>query len=193
MIPALILGAGQSTRMGRAKLTLPWDETTVLGHILDTYAEAGAGPIVVVTGGHREAVMEAATGRDVSFAHNADFHRGEMLRSIQIGLRNLLEQPYHACLVTPGDLPAIKVQTVREVIAAGSGSGSLIVPSFKMRRGHPVMLGRAYWEELMAMDEGLSLRNFLNQHQERIQYVLVEDEGMFFDLDTPQDYAALKP
>lgn len=193
MIPALILGAGQSTRMGRPKLALPWEETTVLGHILDTFSTAGAAPLVVVTGSHRDAVIDAAAGRDVSFVHNVDFLRGDMLRSIQIGLHALLEGSYQACLLAPGDLPAIKAQTVRDVIEAGSGLESLVVPSYKMRRGHPVMLGRVFWEELLSMNEGSSLRTFLNRHQERIQYVLVEDEGMFFDLDTPEDYAALKP
>src|SRR5271169_5888923 len=45
-----ILAAGESRRMGRPKLCLPWGQTTILGHILNQWREAGAEKILVVHG-----------------------------------------------------------------------------------------------------------------------------------------------
>ena len=61
MITALILAAGQSKRMGKPKMLLPWGETTVLGQVIATFKAAGADDVLVVTGGVREQV-EALVG-----------------------------------------------------------------------------------------------------------------------------------
>ena len=51
MIPALVLAAGRSSRMGRAKATLPLDgEDTFLTRIVRTFLEAGVDDVVVVVG-----------------------------------------------------------------------------------------------------------------------------------------------
>ena len=51
MIAAVILAAGESKRMGRPKMALPWGRTTVLGQVLTTYRSAGVQEVLVVTGG----------------------------------------------------------------------------------------------------------------------------------------------
>ncbi len=50
-IAAIVLAAGNSSRMGRPKLSLPWGNTTVLGRVVATFSEAGIKDIIVVTGG----------------------------------------------------------------------------------------------------------------------------------------------
>jgi len=193
MIPALILGAGRSRRMGRPKLALAWGNTTVLGHVLDRYSAAGAAPIFVVTGAHQQQVREAAGARKVQFVHNPDYEMGDMLRSIQVGLRRLQQGPYEACLLAPADLPAIAVSTIERVLSACGERGELIIPSYEMRRGHPICIGRNYWQELLDMQEDESLRMLINRHSDAIRYVMVEDDGMHSDLDTFDDYLRLKP
>ncbi len=59
-ISAILLAAGQSRRMGRPKLILPWGDTTVLGQVVATFAAAGIEDILVVTGGARDADRRAA-------------------------------------------------------------------------------------------------------------------------------------
>ncbi len=44
----IILGAGASSRMGRAKLLLPWGDTTIIGQIIRQWRELGIGQITVV-------------------------------------------------------------------------------------------------------------------------------------------------
>jgi CTP:molybdopterin cytidylyltransferase MocA len=59
VIPALILAAGESRRMGgrpKALLWLPHDDNTFLGRIVDTLRSASLEEIVVVTGAHHEEI-----------------------------------------------------------------------------------------------------------------------------------------
>jgi CTP:molybdopterin cytidylyltransferase MocA len=113
----LILAAGQSRRMGSAKLTLPWrDGRTVIEAVVRALRAGGVGRIVVVVGGDRASVESALAGSQVEFVENPGFADGEMLGSIQIGLRGLGAEPL-AALLAPGDLPAL-LQSTRALIEA---------------------------------------------------------------------------
>jgi molybdenum cofactor cytidylyltransferase len=191
---ALILAAGRSTRMGRPKLALPWKgDRTIIAQVVATFKAGGAEPIVVVTGGHRIAVEAALKGEAVITVHNERFVQGGMLRSIKVGLRALAEREARAVLICPGDLPVLEVDTVSALIRAWEGGeGALIAPSYRMQRGHPVLIGRAYWEEIQELPVGSSLRAFLGEHEGRIAYVVVEDPGIRRDLDTPEDFRRVR-
>jgi molybdenum cofactor cytidylyltransferase len=57
-----------------------------------------------------------------------------------------------------------------------------------MRRGHPVLIGRPQWQDVLGLREGETLRNFLRRKADQIDYVVVDDPGVIQDLDTPEDY-----
>ena len=78
-ITALILAAGQSKRMGRPKMLLPWGETTVLGQVIETIQRAGIADILLITGGAREEVDVIAEKYGTQTVFNEDFANGEML------------------------------------------------------------------------------------------------------------------
>jgi len=192
LIPALILAAGVSSRMGKPKLALPWGGTTVLGHVLDLYRRAGADPLYVVTGGDEEMVRKAAGKRAVWFLHNPSYDTGEMLGSIQVGLQGLVAGMWNGCLLAPADLPALQSSTISALLATYRDEGSLLVPSYRRRRGHPVLIGRDHWPEILALEPGQNLRTFFDNHTGEIVYVNVDDAGIRVDMDTPEDYRHLK-
>lgn len=192
MITAIILAAGQSKRMGRPKMLLPWSKTTVLGQVIDIFKAAGIEDIIVITGGAREEV-EALVGVSARTAFNLDFAQGEMLGSIQVGLTELSAE-VEAVLIGLGDQPQVQERSVRLVVDEYAKSGaSLIVPSFQMRRGHPWLVARSLWEEILRMRYPETLRDFLNRHATDIHYVEINDPGILKDLDTPEDYLKSKP
>lgn len=201
MIAAVILAAGQSQRMGRPKLNLPWGETTVIGQVVNVLGKSGVEELVVVTGGAQAAVQEALRGQlqegpykdKLRLVYNELFERQEMLTSFQCGLR-ALGDPITAALVCLGDQPQIEPSVVEGLLDAyRHTSAALIVPSYRMRRGHPWLLGRAFWREVLALGPQDSLRDFLNRHQRDINYLEVDTESVLMDLDTPADYRAARP
>jgi len=189
---AVVLAAGLSRRMGRFKLTLPWGgpegARTVIGQVAATLAAAGLGEVVVVTG-HRAAEVEAAlAGTAARCVFNPDYATGEMLTSIQVGLRALAGRA--AALLCLGDQPQMAADTVQAVLAAGQAAGwqKIIIPSFQMRAGHPILLPAWLWGEILACRS--TLRDVLAAHRPQTSYLTVETATILADLDTPEDYAA---
>jgi len=195
MISAIILAAGESKRMGQPKMLLKWGKTTVLEHVISVFANAGVENIVVVTGAAREdveaAISQLKNDHPVRSVFNEGFLTGEMLSSIQCGLRELRDGVSRAALIALGDQPQVRVGSVRRVREMFKETGNpLVVPSYHMRRGHPWLAEESLWDEILAMRAPQTPRDFLNSHADQINYVEVDDEGILADLDTPEQYQA---
>jgi molybdenum cofactor cytidylyltransferase len=190
MIAAVVLAAGESRRMGRPKMTLPWEDTTVIGQVVRTLAAAGAAEILAVTGGDRTRVEIALAGLPVRTVFNPNYQVGEMLSTCQTGLSALPDQA-QAALIALGDQPQMELWVVESVIAAYRESGALlVVPSYHHRRGHPWLLDRSLWPAALALKPPQTLRDFLRSQASKIHYVNVDADSILQDLDTPEDYAA---
>jgi molybdenum cofactor cytidylyltransferase len=85
------------------------------------------------------------------------------------------------------------VATVRAVTAAGAESGweQIVIPSFRMRAGHPILLPRSLWPEIL--DCTGTLRDVMTAHRHRTRFLVVDTPTVLADLDTPEDYAAGRP
>jgi molybdenum cofactor cytidylyltransferase len=193
MISAIILAAGQSKRMGQPKMLLPWGPSTVIEHVVATFLNAGVEDILVVTGGAHEQVEKAIDRYPVRKMQNMDYATGEMLSSLQCGLRKMPD-PAQAALIGLGDQPQIQEAIIRFICEAYQESrSSLIVPSFRMKRGHPWLVARPLWKKILALRPPETPRDFLNHYADKIQYVSVDTPTILADLDTPQDYQNSHP
>jgi molybdenum cofactor cytidylyltransferase len=209
-IAAVILAAGASKRMGQPKMLLPWGKTTVLGQVIETMAEAlaqniptsgnvgvqDASEIVIVTGGAREQVeglvSQLAGSLPVRCVFNPEHEAGEMLSSLQRGLAALGPE-VESALIGLGDQPQVNLSAARKVVSAFESPGArLIIPSANMRRGHPWLVERSLWGEILSMQPPQTLRDFLNTHAGEICYVET-DASILKDLDTPEQYSREKP
>lgn len=191
-IGAIVLAAGESRRMGQPKLLLPWGGTTVLGQVIETLQRAGMEDILVVTGAWQEQVAQAAAKYAVRSVYNPDHAAGEMLSSIQCGLRAQLPGR-RAALICLGDQPQVREETVRAVCAAfAEAEARLVVPSHGNRRGHPWLAARPLWAALLSLPAASTPRTFLGDHAADVVYVPA-DGSILQDLDTPEDYARQRP
>ena len=198
MISAIILAAGQSKRMGQPKLLLPWKNVTVLEQVIAVFADSGVEDILVITGGAHEQIQEIVWKcreiYPVRSVYNKDYENGELLSSIWCGLRHLTEQTAEAVLIGLGDQPQIQEGSVRAVRDAFLQTGkALIVPSYQMRRGHPWLVARPLWQELLEMNATQTPRDFLNAHGKHIHYVEIDSPSILTDLDTPEQYRMAQP
>ncbi len=186
MISAIVLAAGKSQRMGRPKMLMSWGATTVLEKVIQTLRDADIEDIVAATNSE-VAPHVARYGARVVLNDE-----GGMLQSAQVGLR-ALNPSARAALICLGDQPQIEESSARQVCDAYRKSSSkLIAPSYRMRRGHPWLVEKSLWAEILAMQNG-TLRDFLNAHAEAIEYVALDAPSILQDLDTPTDYLKYKP
>lgn len=191
-VAAVILAAGMSRRMGQPKLLLPWRGFgSMLEAVVSVYAGAGIQEILVVTGAEQERMTALLAGLARRFpvhpAYNHDYESGEMLTSLQVGLAGLSPEA-SAALVGLGDQPQLAPQTVTQILTVYNASSSpLLVPSYKNRRGHPWLVGRELWHELLQLKPPATARDFLQRHEREIAY-LQADASVLQDIDTPEQY-----
>ncbi len=190
MIAAIILAAGQSTRMGRNKLRLPYGSSTVIETIVAEIAAVDqVRDIIVVTGYDHERIESILARHSVRWVFNPDYVHAEMLVSIQAGLRALSDD-IGAALITLGDQPRIQHDIVRRVIEA-YGPKALVIPSYQMKRGHPILIDRALWPRVFSLPKEATLRDLIRANEDRIRYVVVDNDSILRDIDTPEDYQEL--
>lgn len=185
---AVVLAAGLSRRMGSLKMLLPWRDKTIIEQSVDNLIKAGVCDIVVVTGGTSIEIEEILCEYPVKLIYNPDYENGEMLVSFQCGLR-ALNHATRAGFMVLGDQPEIPSYVVKSLWKLFMESpGGIIIPSFNMRRGHPWLVDRIYWPEIINLSPPQTLRNFISDHQSELQYLNVDTDSILQDLDTPEDY-----
>lgn len=192
-IAAVVLAAGESKRMGHPKMILPWANTTVIEQIIKILLKADLIDILVVTGGWRDEVEKVLGSYQVRTVYNPNYRGGGMLSSAQVGIE-AVDPEYDAVLITLGDQPFIKLWVVDSILNTYfTTSGLLIVPSYQMRRGHPWLVDKILWGDILRLGSAHTLRDYLNMNQKIINYVQVNTNSILLDLDTPIDYQKYLP
>lgn len=187
-IGAVVAAAGLSSRMGAFKPLLPFDGMTVIERCIANLRAADAETIAVVTG-HRGAELERRLrSQNLILVRNADYAATQMFDSLRLGLR-ALPGDCGTILLTPGDVPLVKTETVRALTAAAAGG--FACPVCAGRRGHPVALDAVYRDALLAWNGEGGLRGAVAALGIPVTEVEVSDAGMSHDLDTPADYEAV--
>jgi molybdenum cofactor cytidylyltransferase len=189
-IGAVILAAGQSRRMGRNKMLLPFGASTVLESVVTEAAACEPVHDLVVVTGHQSNRIAALLGSyPVRCVFNPAYAQADMLVSIQVGLRALADD-VTAALIVLGDQPRIQRAIIQQVSAAWQPS-AISIPSYQLKRGHPILIDRALWPDVLALPQTATLRDFIRAHEQQIRYVVVETDSVLKDMDTPEDYEAL--
>lgn len=188
MIWAVILAAGESRRMGTQKLLLPFGETTVVEAVVRTALDSRLDRALAVLGSDRDAIRIKLEPFGVEFAVNEDFAKG-MLSSVQTGFR-ALPADAEAAVVMLGDQPFLPARVIDAVIEAYRASGKgIVVPAFRGRRGHPILIGLEYRDEVLGLDPEEGLRQLIRAHPKDLFEAEVEDANILRDMDQPEDYA----
>ena len=191
MIPAVVLAAGQSTRMGRPKALLAAGQSdTFLTRIVRTLQEAALDDVVVVLGHEAEAIAESVLERGLSprFVLNRDYESGQ-LSSLLAGLQAIDRPGVSAMLLTLVDVPLVSPATVRAVVERYRRTRAPIVrPVDGLRHGHPVVIDRGLFDLIRAADRAAGAKPIVRANASAAGDVAVIDEGAFVDVDTPEDY-----
>jgi molybdenum cofactor cytidylyltransferase len=190
VIPAIVLAAGKSSRMGRLKANLTVGNDTFLTRIVRTMREAGIDDVVVVVGYEMDAVLGCFvdSGLSARFVENADYESGQ-LSSLLAGLRVVDRPGVVATLVTLVDVPFVSAATVRAVIDRYHKTRAPVVrPTSHGRHGHPMLVDRALFDSLRHANPAEGAKPVVRARATPAGEVEVDDEGAFGDIDTPEDY-----
>ena len=190
----VILGAGASVRMGKAKLILPWRGTTVIGGILAQWRELGAAQITVVL--RPDATMLAAELDRLGFSksgriENPQPERGMFSSIVCAANWDGWHPDISSWAIVLGDQPHLRTDTLRKLLSIHAQNPETICqPMSGGRMAHPVILPPSAWKELTTT-RAATLKDFLKlAATPRVQCV-INDPGLTLDLDTPEDYKRL--
>jgi molybdenum cofactor cytidylyltransferase len=187
MISAVLLGAGESKRMGVNKLLLPWRRKTVLEHCFETLLQSKVQEVVIVINLRNKEIVNLFQGLKVKVIVNPYSKRG-MSTSVRKGLE-AIHPKCDGILIALGDQPFLKTRTINALIRAfDQGKEGIIIPSFQGRHGHPVIFHRRYKRELLNLKGDVGGRSIIERHPGDIRVVPIKSIGVVKDIDTWQDY-----
>jgi molybdenum cofactor cytidylyltransferase len=200
---AVVLAAGESTRMGTDKALLPWPPTgagmtspsgqTFLSSAIMAFS-ALADMVIVVAGTNQALLAPVVYANGGFLAQNPDPARGQF-SSLQVGLQEVLNHGRDAAMITLADRPPARAATLTSLLAtfavAVSNEKWAVVPEYQGKHGHPILAGREMIEAFLRAPASASAREVEHQNQRNIDYFVVDDPSVTVNVDTPEDYAAL--
>jgi molybdenum cofactor cytidylyltransferase len=191
MIAAIIPAGGASERLGSPKALLPYRGRTFLGTILDACSALGFQQRLVVLGYDADKILSGIDLSEATVLTNPMPERGP-IGSIRVGIEAVLNHPVEAVLVWHVDRPHVAIATVEALLdRSRQGGEPIVVPSYQARRGHPVIFGRAVFEELLAVPDDQGARAVVRSDPSRVAVVPVDDPAVTEDIDTPEAYMEL--
>ncbi|MGC9490597.1 MAG: DVU_1551 family NTP transferase [Thermovirgaceae bacterium] len=189
---AVILAAGFSSRMGRCKALLDIEGASALRKASLSMHLAGVGDLVVVTGCYREDVELESARYGIRTVFNEHFEKG-MFSSVQTGTA-AISQDMDAFFLLPVDIPLIRPATytaLREAFLQNKNT-PVVIPSFRGRMGHPPLISSELIPEILEWSGDGGLRALLDRHRKETLILEVPDEGTVLEMDTPEEYEALR-
>jgi molybdenum cofactor cytidylyltransferase len=187
----VILAAGASSRMGRPKLLLPWEGTTVIGHLLRQWQTLGATQIVVVCAVANTALADELDRLGFPPANricNPQPERG-MFSSIQCaaGWSGWQSNVTH-WVITLGDQPQVRLETLKRLVDfAAAHPASICQPAHKGHGRHPVILPADDFSGLKD-SQAMNMKEYLSAGGYSVARCEMDDPGLDLDLDEPADY-----
>ncbi len=186
MLAAVILSAGASSRMGRPKALLPYREGTFLEHLIAVTRHPRIGVTRVVLGAGAEVIRAMAKLDPSIVVLNAEWEQGQ-LSSICAGVRSLEGLDTEGMVLCPVDHPLVSARLVSELVERfDEEKKAVVLPTFKGRRGHPVIFSSALYAELLAAPADKGARVVVWAHSAEVLEVPTDEEGVVLNLNDPE-------
>jgi molybdenum cofactor cytidylyltransferase len=202
---ALILAAGESSRMGTDKALLPWPPMTP-GKLAssqaspDSFLSAAIRSlgltcdfVLVVAGKNESALRPVVFASGADLVVNPDPSRGQF-SSLQVGLDEVLNRGRDTAVITLVDRPPAQAATLDLLQSAFVSAPTdiwSVVPEFSGKHGHPFIAARELIEAFLRAPTAGSARDVEHSLQQHIQYIAVSDPSVALNINTPEEYAAL--
>ncbi|PCI05347.1 MAG: 4-diphosphocytidyl-2C-methyl-D-erythritol kinase [Hyphomicrobiales bacterium] len=183
---AIILAAGQSSRMGvENKLLATLDDKALVRYVAEAATANSELDVVVVTGHEADLVSGELGDMKLRFAHNGSYEEG-LSTSLAAGIA-AVETSADQAIVLLGDMPDISAEMIAQLIDATkkASPSSIIMATHNGKRGNPTLWPKAFFPALRAISGDVGARHLIGENQEKVVEVEL-GEAASFDVDTPQ-------
>ena len=189
-VGGILLAAGTSSRLGRAKQLLDFHGKPLVRQVAERALASRLQSLHVVVGYKANEVRTALAGLKVEIIDNAGFQSGQST-SLRVGLLSF-PQTLKAAMVLLVDQPFVDTQIIDQLIGLYEESGALIVaPEFKGRRGNPVIFDHQLLPEILTIVGDTGARDVIARHHDHLVTLALTSEQPFLDVDTWDDYQKL--
>ncbi len=175
--------------MGSPKALLTCRGKTFLEHCIDALSHEGVSKILIVTGNAHEEINKHVNGLTLPVTLIRNPHPDEgQYSSLQTALTSIPKNT-DAVIVHLVDHPLVKKETVDAIVQNYRLTNArIIIPSYKNRRGHPVLYSSTLFQEIISTFPEHGARSIIELHQKEIEYVEVDDPGIKINIDTKEDF-----
>jgi len=184
---AVIVAAGLSSRMQTFKPSLPFGDSTVANNTIVKLKKLNIDPITVVVGHKSDELKNSIFFNDIRYVENERYSETQMFDSVVLGVNDIMNL-CDRIMIMPMDLPAILEETLIKVLSIDS---ELVRTTYKGRPGHPIIVTNEFAKSLVTYDGLDGLRGAMEAYEAPITNVEVDDEAVYFDIDTPEEYYKL--
>ena len=196
MVPAAVLAAGQSLRMGRPKALLPYGplgHVSFLQRIVGSMAAGGLSDILVIGRPDDRDLLNAVLALSTPARFIANPHHDKGQSTSIVAAINAVDHPgVRGVLVLPVDMPFVQPETFDTLLrAAASHPSEIVRATCRGAHGHPVIFGRPLFDALRQANPSVGARAVFRAYADRVVDVDVPDEGVLKDVDSVEDYIAL--
>lgn len=185
---AVIVAAGMSSRMKKFKPLMEIHGMSMAQRIISTFRQTGIREIVMVTGYQAGQLEEEVKKTGVVCIRNENYEATEMFDSAKLGL-SYLQGRCDAVFFTPVDVPLFTQETTMAV--RDLNEGEIRIPVCEGHDGHPVYIQNSVIPEILNYKGERGLRGAIELVGRLVKRVTVEDQGIFMDADTREDFENL--
>ena len=191
MTGIIILAAGNSSRLGKPKQLLTYQNSTLLKHILEEASGVKDTIVIVVTGSNHELIEAEIVSSEVKTVFNPDWELG-MSSSINAGLTKLLYlfPEIEKCIFTVCDQPFVTTAIFENLITKYQKTGKgILASSYAETLGTPVLFDKKYFKALLELKGQEGAKKIIHRFLEDTTSVPFEKGNI--DIDTEDDYNKL--
>jgi molybdenum cofactor cytidylyltransferase len=187
----IILAAGSSSRFASFKQLIHFNNKTLLQHVIDEAIDAGAKPIVVVTGANAEEISKNLNPAQVEIAYNETWEQG-MASGIAAGVQNITasKKDVEKIIIAVCDQPFVSSALFKQLYQAQSESAQHIAAcAYADTIGTPALFTQKYFHALLSLKGDEGAKKILKVHREDV--ATVDFPRGAIDIDTEKDYLDL--